>query len=386
MFDQQIQENIFSLSKFVYYLCIHTGHFNSEFLYKVKDSGPGNLEVITPFKGEGVNSYSIMMGGEIANSFTTLYEGEYFLKALFLSGLASVLIRNGFIAKYKELLAKEVDNLDDIIQNDLRGLDSDLILDNMKTPLVAIVSSLDNDIVPIRYNKHKYWGVDESKELVRCSEIGPSDYQINIDTELENYLLTKMDKDILIEISGYDDISLEKAKIIQLYRSFQKLTEKLGINIKNIPLYFSLSPINTFSKLDSSNSFFEVLRALYTLDNRNLQRKLSRRHEPWIISWKCSKCGNSSKSVLYSKLLGDGKTKIKCRSKKVDFVNESGESITKSGCGHEVNIQIPKDKEGIRNFLIEKKATCNFTVKFLSNVLKDYYINPICLVAGDIGI
>jgi hypothetical protein len=116
----------------------------------------GNPNIRMGYKDEHFNDYCVLMGGEVSNSFMPLYELGYFFQALFLSAVGSAILKKGFISKYK---SQEMDNtsLDETIRKDLLSLDDDILLHNLQSPMIAIVSALDTDVTPIRYNKHQLW-------------------------------------------------------------------------------------------------------------------------------------------------------------------------------------------------------------------------------------
>ena len=126
---QILSENIDGLIEFIQILIIHNGNYKPERLWKVEKTND-SLSIRMGFRGEKINDYCILMGGEVSNSFVPLYEVGYFFQALFLSAVGSCVIKKGWLGKYKQ-----IDNPDSLTQNiksDLESLDNQTILNNLK--------------------------------------------------------------------------------------------------------------------------------------------------------------------------------------------------------------------------------------------------------------
>jgi hypothetical protein len=380
-----VEENLDGLVEFVKIMIIHNGNIKPQRLWKVEmEEEKPNIRI--GYKDEHFNDYCVLMGGEVSNSFMPLYELGYFFQALFLSAVGSAVLKKGFISKYKSGVIDKID-LDEIIKKDLLSFDNNILIHNLQSPLIAIVSAMDTDVTPIRYNKHHLWRIKPESlnkygGSLTISDYGNEnlipnilpDYWVDEDVELADYVMSL-------------GLELPKLKAIMNYITLQKVCKKIGIDITNIPLYFLLSPKEELENAGNEFSFLDVLSAVNTPEKKVLYKLLTKQDNPWVISTSCPSCGQASKTIIYTKI-GDGTRTIRvsCRKRDFTFSNERGDQITDHGCGLVSYYDIPRGTKKLYEFIKNNQITLHFPTRSVMFVLTDSAVTPICFVAGDLGL
>jgi hypothetical protein len=380
---QLVNENLDGLVEFVSNVVTHQGHLDTYRLHKVYyKNDKYSVELAT--KEEKLNDYSLGIGGEIANSFTTLYESAYFFRAIFLSAIGSYLIRNNTIEHYQDLLETEM-NIK--IKKELLELTEREIFENLQNPLIAITCSLDTDIAPVRYNKHHLWRLKPEVFTWRVGQINQTHYnQTVLDRSFENKYWVVKDIEIANKAmqSGQN---LLRCKSIQFYLVFEKLCKEIGIEIANVPLYFNYLPKEEIVNNGIDNSYLDILLMVHSNDFRNTFRQITGISKPWFICKSCPNCGTGSKRVISSKLSKDGSTvKSKCQIHEYKVKDENQNALFLSGCGHQYEYKIPTNKIDLYNFIKDNNIGIHFSIRLLICLLKDTVDTPIGYVVGDIGI
>jgi hypothetical protein len=86
-------------------------------------------------------------------------------------------------------------------------------------------------------------------------------------------------------------LELPKIKAIMNYLTLQKICQKIGVDISNIPLYFLMSPKEELENAGNEFSFLDVLSAVNTPEKKVLYKLLTKQDNPWVISTSCPSCG-----------------------------------------------------------------------------------------------
>ncbi|MDP3992870.1 MAG: methyltransferase domain-containing protein [bacterium] len=384
MYKQLLVENIEGLVRFVHALATHEGVLNTHRLHKVIEQN-SKLKVVLGTREEKLNNFSVGMGGEVVNSFCSLYEAGYFFQALFITAVGSAAIRNGWVARYQQGLADPT--ITEQIRADLMGLSSDAIFQNMCRPVIAIVSSLDTDVNPIRYNKHQLWRLPNEAFKMRVDTVTEDVYgQIPIDqTESSTYWVQE-DREIAEKAMSSGE-KLTYVKALQFYQVFKVICEKLKIDISQLPLYFNFVPRQEIIENGPDNSYLEALISLHSQEGKEEYRKRTGINKPWFIGVSCPNCGMGSKRVISSSLMGDNQTvKCYCREHSAIYRDESGHAIELVGCGHKWQFKVPLTKRGLWEFIRDNNITLHFAARWLICILKDTVDTPVGYVMGDIGV
>jgi hypothetical protein len=380
-----VEENLDGLVEFVKIMIIHNGNIKPQRLWKIEIID-GKPDIRMGYKDEHLNDYSILMGGEVSNSFMALYELGNFFQALFLSAIGSAVIKKGLISKYKSGIFDKV-NLNEIIKKDLLSFDNNILVHNLQSPLIAIVSAMDTDVTPIRYNKHHLWRIKPESlnkygGSLTISDYGKEnlipnilpDYWVDEDVELADYVMSL-------------GLELPKLKAIMNYITLQKVCKKIGIDIANVPLYFLLSPKEELENAGNEFSFLDVLSAVNTPEKKVLYKLLTKQDNPWVISTACPNCNQASKTIIYTKIADGTRTiRVSCRKREFSFSNERGDQITDNGCGVVSYYDIPRGTKKLYEFIKNNQITLHFPTRSVMFVLTDSAVTPLCFVAGDLGL
>ena len=382
-----IEKNIEGIVVFTERLLHHDGKVNISYLHRVKESDD-KFSVSSMEEKDKLSDLCILMGGEVPNSFSPLYEMAYFFQAWFLAGIGTF-----FVKKYG-MLNDEASKLDikSQISHDVLTLDEEELWENLKKPIVSIICSLDTDIEPYRYVKHQLWRLDEGCFKKRCSEVRKDEFGFSIaDESLKNIYWVEEDRQIA-ETAMANAEEFGHAKAIQYYLTIRKFLEYLNIDHLNIdlaaiPLYFNFVPREEFMALGPDNEVFQTLIALHDKKFLKFFSKLIRQQYPWIISTSCPKCGESSKRIISSRIKGDGKTvRAKCSPNVKIFRNEAGISVERKGCGHSFEFKVPDDPHELYEFCKNHSFTVNFPVRELVIVIKTTADSPVCWPVTEIGV
>jgi hypothetical protein len=381
---QILDENLDGLVSFIQTMVIHNGNYKPERLWKVEKTG-GELRIRTGYKGENLNDYCVLMGGEVSNSFVALYEMAYFFQALFLSGVGSCVLKKGWLGKYKSV--ENPDILKQVITSDLLSLDNQTILNNLKAPLIGIVSALDTDVTPIRYNTHHLWRLDPNSFKKYVGRIDNEEYgQSAIDESFRGLYWVEKDRELADKVMSYN-LNLPKTKALMMYEVFEKVCQQLDIELSDIPLFFLFSPQEELENVGQDFSFLDVLSAINTQDKKNIYRLLTKQNNPWAISTSCPNCSQSSKTIVYSKILDATSTvRLSCRKRQFSFQNERGDVISDCGCGNIVELEIPRGTKRLYEFIKNNNITIHFPSRSVIFVLRDSSVTPVGIVACDLGL
>ena len=381
---QILSENIDGLIEFMQILIIHNGNYKPERLWKVEKTNDSS-SIRMGFRDEKINDYCILMGGEVSNSFVPLYEVGYFFQALFLSAVGSCVLKKGWLGKYKQI--KNPDILTQNIKSDLESLDNQTILNNLKSPIIAIVSALDTDVTPTRYNKHQLWRLDPSVLSKYGGQIDCKNYaQSEIDETFKDEYWVDEDRLTAEKMMEFGQ-NLPQTKAMLIYNVFEKICHLLSMEISDISLFFLFSPQEELINAGSNFSFLDVLSAVNTPDKKHIYRLLTKQDNPWAISTSCPSCGQASKTIIYTKIMDDTRTiRISCKEREYKFENERGDFVTDKGCGEVNFIDIPRGTKKLHEFIKSHNITIHFPTRSTMFILKDSAVTPICLVAGDLGL
>jgi len=294
-------------------------------------------------------------------------------------------IKKGWLGKYRLLKDREL--LDKIIVADLLSLDTQTIENNLKSPIIAIVSTLDTDVTAIRYNHHQLWGLipevlDSYGANIKAEHLGITP----IDESLKDQYWIEQDLQITQKVLGlgYD---LPQSKALLMYQIFGLVCGDLGINIADIPVFFHLSPKEEIMQAGNAFSFLDVLSAVNSPDKKHIYRLLTKQDNPWAISTSCPKCGQASKTIIYTKIMDETRTiRISCKQRVYDFKNERGDGVSSHGCGNVSYLEIPRGTKKLFEFIQNHDITIHFPTRSTIYTLLDSSVTPICMVAGDLGL
>jgi hypothetical protein len=382
MFKKLVQQNLFGLNAFMQKLILFDGNFRAEFLYTIIDDNQ-RCVFVQGKERQKMGQYSIGMGAEICNSFCTLYELGSFFQALFLAGIGTTLMRQHSLEWLRTHLRLDSPRAFDDL---LLSLSEDDILEGMRNPLISIVICLDTDVDAVRYNKHQLWRLNPEAFHKRVTNISHADLNITpLDRSLENIYWSEKDLQIA-DKAIHENLSLPKTKCFQLYYVFEDICRYFKIDMKSLPVFFSLIPKEEIIDIGESYSFLNVLLDFQSFEMRKKYRELTNIDNPWIITAACKNCGQSSKTVLSSKLTAEDTIRVSCRDKEYLFKNEAGYSISLKGCGYVTTYPVCKTPGEMYKFIKNEDISIHFGARELIYLLKDSAFNPICFVQGDLGI
>jgi hypothetical protein len=350
----------------------HDGLMNLEHLHCVQEKD-GKLS-LAPAGKPGQKMPGILVGAEVCNSFTPIYEFSGFCRALFLAGVITACTDK---AGYTEADAENI----------LAYISEDQLKQGIAQPRIAMVVDLDTDIEPYRYIKHQLWGIPDDSLSKNCHEItaaelrqersvlGQGDYWIPED---EN----------LTQIACQNATSLPEAKAFQYYLFARQVLTSLEINVDHIPLYFNFVPKTELLKSGPEGEFIKILLAMHERQSLALLGKLVQTRTPWILSFSCPQCHESSKRIINAKVSKKNlmQTVLHCSNAPKKFRNEKGMKIIRSGCGHRWIVEIPCSPNDLFTFLNENSFSINCAVRELIRVLNSGSGSPICYSASNIGV
>jgi hypothetical protein len=377
-----LTDNLEGVAQFVARMVTHNGTINIEQLYVVDFNGE-KVKVRKGRADDKKSDYSLVTGGEVVNSFLPLYEVGYFFSSLFLAGIGTAVLHKNWLKKYKHSNSKKVL---EVIKADLISLTEDEIFAGIRKPVIGIVSCMDTDVIPIRYNKHQLWKIDPKALIKRVAEITSIQYGNHAATYINTQYWTVQDQQIA-DIAMSSTTSLQHAKAVQTVLVYQIILKDLGINIKDIPIYFNYVPKEEIVSNGPGNSLLEVLINLHTPEERVKYRKITGIDKAWILTKACPKCGQGDKRILSSKLMGDGVTvKVNCRPHEFIFKNEHGDALVMKGCGYKFSFKVPIKTDDLYNLFKNEDFSIHFAARELLPILRDSIVNPIGFVATDLGV
>lgn len=377
-----LAENLDGVAQFVGRMVIHKGDFHVEQLHVVELKGERPI-IRNGCPEDKKSRFTVSTGGEVVNSFSPLYEVGYFFSCLFLAGIGTAILKKDLISKYKHTNRRE---LLKVIKTDLAALKEKEIFEGMKNPVIGIISNMDTDVVPLRYNKHQLWRLDPFVLTKRVAEIKPHEYGKQLATPVNQDYWTEKDQQIA-DIAMESSTSIQHAKIVQYYLVLKIFFGELGINIKNVPIFFNFVPKEEILVNGSTNSLLKALIGMHTPETRIKYRIITGNNKPWILTKACPRCGQGDKRILASKLMGDGVTvKVHCKPHAFEFKNEQGEGSLMKGCNYEFSFKVPTTAEGLYDFFRNEDFSIHFAARELLTILKDCVATPLALVVGDLGI
>ena len=95
-----LQENLDGVSEFVKGMLYHQGNFHIDKLRVVKINN-GVPTIRMGKESDKFNDYAIGTGGEVVNSYCTLYEVGYIFICLFLAGVGTAILNKKLFNKYQ---------------------------------------------------------------------------------------------------------------------------------------------------------------------------------------------------------------------------------------------------------------------------------------------
>src|ERR1035437_1422683 len=377
---EAVQSNIEPLIAFTEECATHRGHYFPERLWRVQRDNRGG-EKLCPATDTKRYELCLGMGGEIVNSFVTLYELAYFFECAFLAAVATC-FRENYVVENESSSTRRVR-----LRSMLLDCDDSTWERYLRTPKAAVISSLDADIIPERYGKHQLWGVPTDLERVRCQNILTS--QLSgppLSHELDNIYWINEDKEIAAA-SLASTATLNHAKAIQYFLGLEPFARDLGIDLRNYPLLFNFVPKSELVGLGPKHHFFEALDEIHSVSERLKLRAIRGRTDPWALSFSCPACGQASKRVIQTALRPDGRTiRIRCKPKDHIYQNEFGSRFVQRGCGAITVKSLDRGPAAIYDFVLENDITLYYPVKQLLAILRSSNDTPTALPATDIGV
>jgi hypothetical protein len=382
LYRATLLSNIDGVARFVAGMLAHQGRLNVDRLHVVDLDGV-RPRVRLGRPEEKRSDYAIGTGGEVVNSYCTLYELGYMFMCLFLAGVGTAVLNSPTFRRHRD--AESPSDLPSI-RTDLALLSEDEIVAGMRHPLVGIVASMDTDVVPLRYNKHQLWRLDPRVLGKRVAAIAPGEFGVGPESSPNPDHWTARDRD-LAETAMSAATSLGHAKAIQYYLVLQIVFDRLGIDVRDVPLYFNFVPKEEIVSSGPTSSFLEAIVGLHTPENKNRYRQITGIKSPWMITKACPSCGQGDKRILTSKLMGDGVTvRVHCKPNETSFRNERGERVGMCGCDDRFEFRVPETPQALYEFCVTEDFTLHFAARQLIAILKDTIDTPIGIVLGDMGV
>jgi len=257
----------------------------------------------------------------------------------------------------------------------------------LREPKAAVISSLDADIIPVRYGKHQLWGVPTELERVRCQNIQSTELSgPPLRHELDDIYWIDEDKEIA-SASLASATTLNHAKAIQYFLGLEPFARDLGINLLEYPLLFNFVPRPELLRLGPKSHFFDALDEIHSGSERLKLRAITGRTDPWALSISCPACGQASKRVIQTTLRPDGRTiEIRCKPKDHFYQNEFGSQFVQRGCGARTVKVLDRGPEAVYHFVVENDITLYYPVKQILAILRSSNDTPTALPATDIGV
>lgn len=383
-----VSDNIEGLTQAIALLGSHQGDINYSLLDRVLLSNGDNPSIVKGKRPTGkLANLSIMIGGEVANSFTPLYELTYFTQAWFLSSIATVILNS---ASANDLEKWRASTDLDCLKRCILNLEENEITDALRAPEIAIVSNLDTDIEPYRYAKHHFWGIPESKLHFRCTELTKkgSDFSVGATSNevLDPEYFTEFDRALAEKSMKYAS-TLVEAKEINFSMFIKILVNELGFDYNKIPLYFHKVPKEELVASGPDTFYLKALVELHEPENIKIYSKVVKRKQPWLIGLPCPNCGETSKRTINYRLKNYGKTiRAHCKANSSEFIREDGSGFERSGCGQKYEYHLPENATKLYDFICHNSITINFPARDLLGVLKGTVYQPAVWVVTDVGV
>jgi hypothetical protein len=378
------QTNIEGLADFIEAMVAHTGAFNVEHLHKVVERN-GDVLLLKARREEKQHEYSIAFGGEVPNSFSPLYEAAYFFQSLFLSAVGTLVLKNALLTRYQTYTA--TDALKRQIRRDILEFSESDLWDGLQQPVIPMVSSLDTDIEPYRYVKHQLWRIDDRAFCKRCSEVTKEDLgQGPLDESLRNLYWTEDDLAIAQRAMAASD-DLKHAKALQYYLTLKHLLTLLGIDIQQVPLFFNFVPREELLTLGPDSDILKALHALHEPESIKIYARIVKRVQPWVFTFACPRCKESSKRVISARLKEKGTViRMICSQNPKVFRNEYGTTVSRSGCGLTYEMRMPDTPHQLYELLRRNSFSVNFAARSLIEIIKTTFLSPVAMPVTQLGI
>lgn len=375
-----LQHNINTLVDFAEECATHRGHYFPERLWRVQRHADGHNSLCA---ATDTPRYELClgMGGEIVNSFVTLYELAYFFECVFLAAIATC------IREYSAIDRESISSRRAQLRSMLLDCDEATWERYLREPKAAVISSLDADIIPVRYGKHQLWGVPTDLERVRCQNIQSAELSgPPLGHELDDIYWIDEDKEIA-SASLASATTLNHAKAIQYFLGLEPFARDLGINLSEYPLLFNFVPRPELLSLGPKSHFFDALDEIHSETERLKLRAITGRTDPWALSISCPACGQASKRVIRTTLRPDGRTiEIRCKSKDHVYQNEFGSQFVQRGCGARTVRVLDRGPKAVYEFVVANDITLYYPVKQILSILRSSNDTPTALPATDIGV
>ncbi len=381
IFLDAIRKNHSTLTRFIETAIFHNGKLNPANLFRVIDHPDGTMNIS---RADGMNpdTRSVVIGIEPCNSYSPLYELDYFLMGMFLSIVATALP----LSEYREIT--DQNQRSKRIEDDLLKLDEADIELAFQSPKVAIVGILTDDIEPYRYRKNQLWKLSEPAMKKRCIDVTADEIGKNAKNyyNLKGILWTEEDEAIS-RIAIDSGRNLCETKIIQSYLTIKRFLGEMDIDIKKLPFLFSFSPNNDVRTLGSDCPLLDLLLELHSSEQYYRLRKLLNWNYPRFFQVSCPNCGESSKKIINGQIKGPDKRlmRLVCSEKEKRFRNEFDiDIISKKGCNHRWDLQLPPTAEGLYGSLVNGFGLY-FPVNSLIWIINGISVAPTALLFTDAG-
>lgn len=376
---QAVQSNIEALIDFAERCLNHRGHYLADRLWQVQRTSNGTVALGLGLSGPSLG-LCLGMGGEIVNSFVTLYELAYFFECAFLAAVATCV--------HESHSVQPSDGWDKrCLRKVLLEPDEETWEFYLSQPKAAIISSLDADIIPVRYGKHQLWGVPPELERARCQNISTSELMGPPSIHpLDDIYWIDEDKEIAARALASAE-TMNHAKAVQYFLGLEPFARDLGIDLYKYPLLFNFVPKSELLSLGPSNLFFDSLDEIHSVYERLKLRAITGRTDPWALSFSCPKCGQASKRVIQTMLRPDGRTiQIRCNPKNHIYQNEFGNQFIQRGCGARTTKALDRGAKAVYDFVAANDITLYYPVKQILAILRTSHDTPVALPATDIGV
>jgi hypothetical protein len=363
-----VRRNVRSIAAFVENAAFHEPGFSPSCLKgrAFRVSGPIDEPSIRPCGGREEVMGLIHIGGEMCNSWTTNYELHTFIAGAMLASVATALKPR--FPDYRQMQEGERRGA---IEADVLSLEAGLLMQSFRKPAYGILSQFVDDIEADRYGKAHLWGMPGGSSRKFVINVGKEELGGSM-THAPTELFTEEDIKISrLSLAKADN--LFDAKAIQMHFSIRAFLYRLGVDIDDIPLYFSSTPNLHIGLLDESHEFFSVLantlrnaelRGGKAEENRRFYANLVQDDKPWIVKTPCPSCGIQSKYIIKARLGADMRsTRSVCQDKEITIRNEIGWETGKlKGCGHEWEEKMPLSGGEMAAFLKERAVGLHFPI------------------------
>lgn len=360
----------------------HDGNIQVQYLHQVVESD-NQLRLDYCHSDYKIqNSHSLLIGLEVCNSFSPLYEITSFFRALFLSAIGSV-----FLKQFESRIGSEYQLCEQEIDHFLANLDKDKFLTLLHKPDINIICGLDTDIEPYRYVKHHLWRLEEDSLKKRCYDIFSDDLSNpNIDLSLKDIYWIEQDQEIANQ-AILNGTSLPKIKAVQFYLTLKHILKKIDIDINNVPLFFNLAPKEELMILGDNSDILQIILNLHNEKFKKIYSKILQTRTPWILAFSCPQCSESSKRIINARLDKNCKTvSLICSHNPKSYRNELGTNLIRKGCGYRWKVTIPNTTSSLYELLKNNSFTLSCSVRELMRIINSTSHSIIAYVGYNLGL